>query len=153
MGKNSTKYVKINTCSTNVHFSTEVLPADRHLIISSFCCSPILAGGRFGGVNSAGIAFYNRLIDALLQKGNPSDRSDSDIYRSYSWSKSKVVTFSYSNNKMNCCNFLSFSLYMIRHTTIRDTEPFRHSTRVGNPIWRLVGRWNLVTYMATFPLL
>uniref|UniRef100_A0A0D3FXX1 Beta-glucosidase n=1 Tax=Oryza barthii TaxID=65489 RepID=A0A0D3FXX1_9ORYZ len=26
-------------------------------------------GGRFGGVNSAGIAFYNRLIDALLQKG------------------------------------------------------------------------------------
>nr|XP_015636700.1 putative beta-glucosidase 17 [Oryza sativa Japonica Group] len=29
----------------------------------------ILPRGRFGGVNSAGIAFYNRLIDALLQKG------------------------------------------------------------------------------------
>jgi hypothetical protein len=26
-------------------------------------------GGRLGGVNSEGVAFYNRLIDALLQKG------------------------------------------------------------------------------------
>jgi len=29
----------------------------------------ILPSGRLGGVNLAGIAFYNRLIDALLQKG------------------------------------------------------------------------------------
>lgn len=29
----------------------------------------IIPRGRLGGVNSAGIAFYNRLIDALLQKG------------------------------------------------------------------------------------
>ncbi|KAL6903510.1 hypothetical protein ACP4OV_004323 [Aristida adscensionis] len=29
----------------------------------------ILPRGRLGGVNSAGIAFYNRLIDVLLQKG------------------------------------------------------------------------------------
>ncbi|XP_006652510.1 beta-glucosidase 16-like isoform X3 [Oryza brachyantha] len=29
----------------------------------------VLPSGRLGGVNSAGIAFYNRLIDALLQKG------------------------------------------------------------------------------------
>ncbi|KAL6652395.1 hypothetical protein ACP70R_011320 [Stipagrostis hirtigluma subsp. patula] len=29
----------------------------------------VLPRGRLGGVNSAGIAFYNRLIDALLQKG------------------------------------------------------------------------------------
>uniref|UniRef100_A0A0D9ZN44 Pectinesterase n=1 Tax=Oryza glumipatula TaxID=40148 RepID=A0A0D9ZN44_9ORYZ len=32
-------------------------------------CPRIIAGGRLGGVNSAGIAFYNRLINALLQKG------------------------------------------------------------------------------------
>ncbi|BAF15218.2 Os04g0513700 [Oryza sativa Japonica Group] len=55
----------------------------------------ILPRGRFGGVNSAGIAFYNRLIDALLQKGNPSDRSDSDIYRSYSWSIQPFVTLNH----------------------------------------------------------
>jgi beta-glucosidase len=32
-------------------------------------CRWIRAGGRLGGVNSAGIAFYDRLIAALLQKG------------------------------------------------------------------------------------
>lgn len=30
----------------------------------------VILGGRFGEVNQAGIEFYNKLIDALLLKGN-----------------------------------------------------------------------------------
>ena len=37
----------------------------------------LFLGGRLGGVNAGGIAFYNRLIDALLQKGRLSLSSDS----------------------------------------------------------------------------
>ena len=37
----------------------------------------LFVGGRLGGVNAGGIAFYNRLIDALLQKGRLSLSSDS----------------------------------------------------------------------------
>jgi beta-glucosidase len=29
----------------------------------------VAAGGRFGDINPDGVAFYNQIIDALLQKG------------------------------------------------------------------------------------
>ncbi|XP_010920356.2 beta-glucosidase 18 [Elaeis guineensis] len=55
------------------HLYMEDIKLMHHLGVNSYrfsiSWSRILPRGRFGKVNSAGIAFYNRLIDALLLKG------------------------------------------------------------------------------------
>ncbi|XP_038972721.1 beta-glucosidase 18-like [Phoenix dactylifera] len=55
------------------HLYMEDIELMHHLGVNSYrfsiSWSRILPRGRFGKVNSAGIAFYNRLIDALLLKG------------------------------------------------------------------------------------
>ena len=62
LGKDSTKYAPLHYQNLNKLSHTVLLTWTLGIWLWT--------EGRFGKVNWAGINFYNRLIDALLQKGN-----------------------------------------------------------------------------------
>jgi hypothetical protein len=107
----------------NVHGCLTIYP------ISSLTISRwIIVGGRLGGVNSAGIAFYDRLIVALLQKGIISHATPRLILQRWA-----------SNPKCSQDKTMSN-----RDRAIRDAASLWSATRSGDPLRWLVGSWDPV---------
>ncbi|CAL5015961.1 unnamed protein product [Urochloa decumbens] len=103
----------------------------------------ILPRGRLGGVNPDGISFYNRLIDALLQKV--------PVLPQLPFHSHFCVPISNKEQAARCDSFFLFiSPVTIRDTAVRHTAPFRHAARAGSPIRWLAGRRDPVQFKEEF---
>jgi hypothetical protein len=126
MGKDSTKWVWQYLIHLLVYCSLIGYIVLTHRCLKKGCWrnSTLTTEGRFGHVNPHGVAFYNALIDALLQRGI----SSTDICNGH-----------YFEDIYRVLNYI-----LNRHRTICDDISFWHSIWTGQAIWWMVEPWNSV---------